>query len=76
MFDLCTSMAFLCWQVVIIAEFMVLSSLTSACQCELGRYVDEDNAPQLARFANRYRLLKLETRCQELLLSSPTTTKE
>ncbi|CBN75162.1 conserved unknown protein [Ectocarpus siliculosus] len=61
-------------EVVIIAEFMVLSSLTSACQCELGRYVDEDNAPQLARFANRYRLLKLETRCQELLLSSSSST--
>ncbi|CAM9515190.1 unnamed protein product [Ectocarpus sp. 6 AP-2014] len=60
-------------EVVIIAEFMVLSSLTSACQCELGRYVDEDNAPQLARFANRYRLLKLETRCQELLLSSSSS---
>lgn len=57
-------------EVAIIAEFMVLPSLTSACQSELGCYVDEDSAAQLARFANRYRLLKLESLCQELLLSS------
>ncbi|CAM9542500.1 unnamed protein product [Pylaiella littoralis] len=53
-------------EVVIIAEFMVLPSLTSACQSELRHYVDEDSAAQLARFANRYRLLKLESLCQEL----------
>lgn len=56
-----------------IAEFMVLPSLTSACQSELGNYIDEDNAPQLALFANRYRLLKLESLCQEVLSSTATT---
>lgn len=53
-----------------IAEYMVLPSLTSACQSELAHYVDEDSAAQLARFSNRYRLLKLESLCQEQLLSS------
>ena len=60
-------------EVVVIAEFMVLPSLTSACQSELCNYVDEDSAPQLARFADRYRLLKLESLCQEVLL--PTSAK-
>lgn len=54
-------------EVVILAEFMVLPALISACQCELARYVDTDSAPYLASFANRYRLLKLESLCQEKL---------
>lgn len=56
-----------------IAEYMVLPSLISACQFELRNYVDEDNAAQLARFANRYRMLKLESLCQEVLNSTATT---
>lgn len=69
-------------EVAIIAEFMVLPSLTSACQSELGNYVDGDSAVQLSRFANRYGLLKLESLCQEMLLqqqqlsSSKTTTTQ
>lgn len=54
-------------EVVILAEFMVLPALISACQCDLARYVDTDSAPYLASFANRYRLLKLESLCQEKL---------
>lgn len=61
-------------EVVMIAEYMVLPSLTRACQSELGLYVNEDSAAHLARFSNRYRLLKLESLCQELLLS-PTTSE-
>lgn len=59
-------------EVVMIAEYMVLPSLTGACQSELGRYVNEESAALLARFSNRYCLLKLESLCQELLLSSTT----
>lgn len=54
-------------EVVIIAEFMVLPSLTRACQCELGQYVDEDSASNLVDFAQRYRLLKLKSLCLERL---------
>lgn len=54
-------------EVVILAEFMVLPALISACQCELAHYVDTDSARYLASFANRYRLLKLESLCQEKL---------
>lgn len=53
-------------EVVVFAEFMVLPSLISACQCELGRYVDANSASFLGRFANRYRLFKLESRCREI----------
>lgn len=60
-------------EVVMIAEYMVLPSLTSACQSELGHYVNEDSAAQLARFSDRYRLFKLESLCQELLLSLTTS---
>lgn len=59
-------------EVVILAEFMVLPSLISACQCELGQYVDADSASHLARFANRYNLSKLESLCQEMLSAKPT----
>lgn len=60
-------------EVVVIAEFMVLPTLTSACQSELARFVvDEESALPLGRFANRYRLPKLESLCQELLSSSST----
>lgn len=54
-------------EVVILAEFMNLPTLTSACQRELGRYVDADSAIYLARFANMYHLFKLESLCREKL---------
>lgn len=54
-------------EVVILAEFMVLPSLISACQMELARYVDGDNAAHLLRFANRYNLHKLENLCFEIM---------
>lgn len=54
-------------EVVILAEFMNLPTLTSACQRELGRYVDADSAIYLAHFANMYHLFKLESLCREKL---------
>lgn len=53
-------------EVVILAGFMVMPSLISACQCELGRYVDAKNASFLGGFANRHHLFKLESRCREI----------